>query len=43
MEEPIGAFDVEASRSSRGGSFARGALIAVPLALAAWAVLYFVL
>ncbi|QPC99136.1 hypothetical protein [Qipengyuania soli] len=43
MEEPLGAFEVEVSESERGGSFARGALIALPLALSAWALLYLVL
>lgn len=43
MEEPLGAFEVEANESVRGGSFARGALIALPLALSAWALLYLVL
>ena len=43
MEEPLGAFDVKAGSSPRGSSFARGALVAVPLALSAWALLYLVL
>lgn len=43
MEEPIGGFEVDAAESGRGGSFARGALIALPLALSAWALLYFAL
>ena len=43
MEEPFGAFEVEATEADRGGSFARGALIALPLALAAWALLYWLL
>ena len=43
MEEPLGAFEAEATQSDRGGSFARGALIALPLALAIWGLLYWAL
>ena len=43
MEEPLGAFEVEAEQTDRGGTFARGALIALPLALSAWALLYLLL
>lgn len=43
MEEPFGAFEVEAEQPVRSGSFARGALVALPLALAAWLAVYLLL